>query len=195
MTGGEKEVKISASVHRSSVCARTYASFKGAASKGGQKKISLGRITNISSSRTDRRRGGGRGRGATLHSSTPRDVFFVIRGMAYATDRTVPLSLVLTLDALVRRACRNGAPVLLRLAEAKFILVSRSGTLPLSLSPPSPLLLLLFFPLTLECVRESSSLHLLLRKIRTTHTWSFFREIRLDELSASRYYCARGAAR
>lgn len=77
----------------------------------------------------------------TLHSPlTPRDVFFVVRGMAYATDRMAPLSLVPMLDALARRACRNGAPILLRLAEAKCILVLHASlSLPLlsfSLSLP-----------------------------------------------------------
>lgn len=101
------------------------------------RELFLGRITNLELSRTG---------DATLHSpSTPRDVFFVVRGMAYATDRTAPLSLVLTLDALARRACRNGAPILLRLAEPKFILVFHARSLSLSLSS-SPFSLASPFP-------------------------------------------------
>jgi len=47
----------------------------------------------------------------------PRNVFRrVLHEMAYATDRLTPLSLVPPLDALARCACRNGAPILLRLA-------------------------------------------------------------------------------
>lgn len=168
---------------------RTPLSLEGRRSEGGQGKYPSGELP-ISSFRTVRRKG--RGQGATLHSSTPRDVFFVVREMACATDRTGPLSLVLTLDALVRRACRNGAPILRRLAEAKFILVLRdvarrsARALSLSLFP-------LFFPLTLERLRESWSL----APQDTYHAYGglFFREIRLDELSVSRYYCARGAAR
>lgn len=55
-----------------------------------------------------------RARYATLDSpSAPRDVFFVVRGMACATERssrTLRRSCRSCSDAPARRACRNGAP-------------------------------------------------------------------------------------
>lgn len=42
-----------------------------------------------------------RARFPKLHSPAPHDVFFVVRGMAYTTDRSTPLSVVLPLIVLL----------------------------------------------------------------------------------------------